>query len=99
MCDNRKRTNVRYFEVNGRIRWKQGIKVVTSQRDASINNSFNYMFWKRILLKDFIKILEIPAETQPGVIDLVSSINDSPSETQFLRIGCKTKVIANITAS
>ena len=38
-------------------------------------------------------LLDVLLKTQPGVIDLVSSINESPYETQFVRIGYKTKAI------
>ena len=41
LSDNRKRANVRYFEVKGRCSVRhgnRGIIVVTSQRDVSINN-------------------------------------------------------------
>ena len=55
LCDNRKRANVRYFEVKGRCSVRDGnpeIIVVTSQRDVSINNPFKKMCWENILLRD-----------------------------------------------
>ena len=49
---------------------------------------------KKILFKDFSKFLDTLVETQPCVVDLVSSISKSANETQFIRIRYKAKMIS-----
>ena len=43
-------------------------------------------------IKDFTKFLDVFVKIQPRVVSLVSCINKSANETQFIRIRCKSKV-------
>ena len=64
------------------------------ERQVPIDNPFNQMGWKKILFKDFSEFLDVFVETQPCVVDLVDSINKSASETQFVGIRYKTKIVS-----
>ena len=50
------------------------------------------MDWRQILLKDFGKFRDVLVKTQPGLVDLVGSLNKRANKTQFVGIWCKTKV-------
>ena len=62
----------------------QGITAMASKCEVAINNVFNYMDWKKILLKDFGKFHDVLVKTQPSVVDLVGSVNKHTNETQFV---------------
>ena len=49
---------------------------------------------KKILLKNIGKFRDVLVKIQPGVVDLVGSINKRANETQFVGMRCKTKVIS-----
>ena len=67
---------------------------MASKCEVAINNIFNLMDWKKILLKDFGKLRDVLVKTQLSVVDLVGSVNKRANETQFVRTRCKTKVIS-----
>ena len=55
------------------------------------------MNWKKnIILKDIGKFSDVLVKNQPSVVDLVGSINERANETQFVGMGCKTKVISQL---
>ena len=57
---------------------------MASKCESVINNVFNLMDWKKILLKDFGKFRDVLVKNQPSVVDLVGSVNKHANETQFV---------------
>ena len=74
-------------------RRKPGITVLTGKCEVTVDNIFNWMDWKKVLLKDIGEFRDVLEKTQPGVVDLVGSINKRANETQFIGVRCKTKVL------
>ena len=100
--DKRKRANLRWFKIKvSSCVWNgdQGIALITGEHEVPIDNPFNQMGWKKILFKDFSEFLDVFVETQPCVVDLVSSINQSANETQFVGIRYKAEIISHQSTS
>ena len=49
---------------------------------------------KKILFKDILRLSDVLAKPQPGVINLVGPINESFNETHFIRVRGKAKHIS-----
>ena len=60
------------------------------EREVPTDNPFNQMSWKQILFKDFSEFLDVFMETQPYVVGLLGSTNESANETQFVGIRYKS---------
>ena len=59
------------------------------EHEVPIDNRFNQMSWKYILFQDFSEFLDVFMETQPCVVNLLGSTNESANETQFVGIRYK----------